>query len=113
MTDIRANERAKIRDTVRSGFSTALKVDEFDDLGNFFALGGDSLGATSVLARIAEETGRSLSVEAFFQNPSVDALTDLIALTDLQSASGQSPSLDDLVDDLSDLDDDALARLLQ
>ena len=99
-----------LREAVRSCFVETLKRDDFDDQSDFFALGGDSLGATNLLTRLAETTGRQLSGDVFFQHPTVESLATVVQKTE---ASGDGDSLDALIDDLSDLDEETLARLLQ
>lgn len=48
-----------------------LDVAEVDRAGNFFAMGGDSLLAVRTLARLARETGTSVSVRDFLASPTV------------------------------------------
>lgn len=44
--------------------------------GDFFALGGDSLGAVRLCLRIAEETGRDPGLGAVFENAAIDRLAE-------------------------------------
>lgn len=50
---------------------------------NFFELGGQSLLATRMLARIQEQLGVTVSMEQFFDAPSLAALTDQIMTAQL------------------------------
>ncbi|HUQ56446.1 amino acid adenylation domain-containing protein [Lentzea sp.] len=49
---------------------------------DFFALGGDSLVATTLVAQIRKATGRSLPVSALFRDTTVAQLADLVRRTD-------------------------------
>jgi aryl carrier-like protein len=45
----------------------------------FLALGGDSIRATQVLARINEKTGESLTLRDLFATPTIAELASLIS----------------------------------
>lgn len=46
---------------------------------NFFHLGGNSLLSIRMLARVKEVFGRDISLSKFFQHPTIEGLTDLVA----------------------------------
>lgn len=46
--------------------------------GDFFALGGDSLGAVRLCLRIAEETGRDPGLGAIFEHSAIDRLAEYL-----------------------------------
>lgn len=49
---------------------------------DFFTLGGDSLSATTVTARIREMSGSGFSLRAFFQHPTIAAIASAIETPD-------------------------------
>jgi acyl transferase domain-containing protein len=65
---------ARIADLVARTLGTA-SVGEGDD---FFALGGDSIAATRLLASIASELGVEIELRAFFAEPTVEHLAALV-----------------------------------
>ena len=66
------------RDRVHAAFQRELKQSDFQDEEDFFNLGGDSIGAMRLLARLAEGQPQQVSVQAFRKRPTVAALTALI-----------------------------------
>jgi amino acid adenylation domain-containing protein len=70
-----------------------LGLDEVGVLDNFFALGGDSLTAVRMAARLAEAWGREVPVTAPFRRPTIRGLRRLLAEEgDATSASVSSAS---------------------
>ncbi|WP_326553333.1 non-ribosomal peptide synthetase [Micromonospora sp. NBC_01813] len=76
---------------------------------NFFALGGHSLTATALIARITSELNAELPLRALFRGPTI---AELARAVDEHAASGASP-IRPLDTGLADLDDDELDDLLQ
>jgi acyl-CoA synthetase (AMP-forming)/AMP-acid ligase II/acyl carrier protein len=76
---------------------------------NFFFLGGDSLKAMRVVARINQSTGQSFPVSAVFRFPTPRSLA---AEVDKAMENGDD-DLDALVDKLSKLPPEEVARLLE
>ncbi|MFT3886248.1 MAG: amino acid adenylation domain-containing protein [Flavobacteriales bacterium] len=68
-----ANER-----TIAGIWSDLLGVDDIGIHDNFFDLGGHSLTGIQVLGRIDEAFGRSLSLKALFQAPTIAELAQLL-----------------------------------
>ncbi len=109
-------------DIVRGIFADVLKCADVSGSDNFFALGGDSLKAVQVINRASAELGVQLSVVDLFQNPSAAALDLFVANSVSAQASAvdadadtQTPGaneLDELLDELEGLDDDAINALL-
>ncbi|HEY5935072.1 MAG TPA: phosphopantetheine-binding protein [Kofleriaceae bacterium] len=58
-----------ILETVTSAFAAALGRTELGRSDNFFAAGGDSIGATMILARIETELGVALRYRDFLEAP--------------------------------------------
>jgi hypothetical protein len=59
-------------------WSNVLKKDLFGVQDNFFMLGGHSLSASQVVARIREELGVPLKLPSIFINPTVEGLSNEI-----------------------------------
>jgi acyl-CoA synthetase (AMP-forming)/AMP-acid ligase II/acyl carrier protein len=76
---------------------------------NFFFLGGDSLKAMRVISRINQATGQHLPVSAVFRFPSPRSLAAELR----QSSDPGDDDLDVLVDELSKLSPEEVARLLE
>jgi amino acid adenylation domain-containing protein len=55
-------------------------ADPSDDSQSFFDLGGDSMGALRLLARVEESTGVRLPVSSFFQQPTIIGLRRMTRL---------------------------------
>ncbi|WP_157103169.1 non-ribosomal peptide synthetase, partial [Nocardia vermiculata] len=59
-------------------FATVLGIDRVGAGDDFFALGGNSLIATRVSARLGERLGRRIPVRALFEHPGVAELADAL-----------------------------------
>ena len=80
----------------RSGVETVSRGDDF------FALGGHSLRATQLVARIERELGIRVQLATVFEQPTLQGL----------AAAVDEARTDALADDLALLDEDELAALL-
>ncbi|MBF6170990.1 non-ribosomal peptide synthetase [Nocardia blacklockiae] len=72
---------------VAAAMAAVVGHDEIAADHDFFALGGNSLSATQLVARIAADSGRHLPVRAVFENPTPAALAAV-----LDGAAGQEDS---------------------
>lgn len=81
-------------------WSDVLNVGPVGPDDDFFALGGDSLAAAEIVARIELETGRALALAALVRAPTVAALADVLddegalgssSLTTLRAGDGGAP----------------------
>lgn len=104
-----------LEETLASIWSHVLGLENVGIEANFFALGGHSLLATQVISRIYHTFGIRLSLQRFFQDPTIPALALLIRQS--QEKSDTSPrdaeSLLQNVDQLSDEEvNDLLLELL-
>lgn len=64
---------------VRLAWVEALGHDRFDDGDFFFAVGGTSLGALKVAARLSSVLGRKVPVRLVFTSQTVSALAEALA----------------------------------
>jgi len=71
--------RDSIESIVAAAWTEALGVDDVGGEDDFFDLGGHSLAATRVIARIAELADVALPLQAVFDNPTVRGLAAVIA----------------------------------
>ncbi|MEL6605585.1 MAG: amino acid adenylation domain-containing protein, partial [Cyanobacteria bacterium J06614_10] len=69
-----------------------LGLDRVGVTDNFFALGGHSLAAMQILARIRTQTGKELSLRTLFSEPTVEALAREIEGKPVESASEETAS---------------------
>ncbi len=63
---------------VRAGFQQELNTEVVDDHQNFFHLGGDSIGAMRLLAKLTKATGKRAAVGDFRQNPTIAGMVALL-----------------------------------
>ena len=85
-----AEPRNDIERAVAGIFAEVLQSDRFGIDDNFFALGGDSLRAAQVTARVFSAFGLELYPTAVFQRPTVAELSGEIAGL-IGSSAGGSP----------------------
>jgi NRPS condensation-like uncharacterized protein len=82
-----ASPRTATEHTLLGIWADVLEADDIGVLDNFFDLGGHSLLAGKVLVRIANAFGTKLSIRAFFEAPTIEALARRVDL-----AHGTQPS---------------------
>ena len=68
-----------ISEKLRNLWIEALEGQIEDENLSFFDNGGDSLGTTILLSRIQEEFDVLISLEEFFDNPTLSELEEIIA----------------------------------
>ncbi|MEV7124020.1 amino acid adenylation domain-containing protein [Kitasatospora griseola] len=76
--------------SVAEVFRAVLVLDEVDVEDDFFLVGGHSLRAMEVASRLSAATGRSVSVRAVFEHPTVASLARWLTES-LSSTTGSSP----------------------
>ncbi|QSE94899.1 amino acid adenylation domain-containing protein [Rhodococcus pseudokoreensis] len=91
--------RNATEEVVAAAFAAGLGLDRVGLDDNYFTLGGTSLTATSVIARIAESSARAVPVQWIFTHPTPEALAHMIvtAPEDSRSDDGADGSLDVLL----------------
>ncbi len=102
--------RNEIERTVARFWCEVLGLREAGVKDRFLESGGDSIGATRLIARLREEFGCQISVLAFFQSPSIASLAEWIEKD--QREANQSRSMDQVLDELESLSDEDAERLL-
>lgn len=78
---------------------------------NFFELGGHSLLATQIASRIREHYDIEIPLRALFESPTIAKLAELITEAMLENVGDEE--LSDLLDQLDDLSEEELRRLLE
>jgi len=91
--------RNATEEVVAAAFAEGLGLDRAGLDDNYFTLGGTSLTATSVIARIAESSPRAVPVQWIFTHPTPEALAHMIATApeDSRAEDAADPSLDVLL----------------
>ncbi len=118
----RVAPRTELEAELAAIWAEVLGVDEVGVHDRFFDLGGHSLLATQMASRVAERLGRTVSLRAFFEAPTVAGLaalweTDAGAAESgagdrIRPASRRGGRLEDLLSDVEELPDDAILDLL-
>ncbi|MCZ0912712.1 amino acid adenylation domain-containing protein, partial [Gordonia amicalis] len=97
---VHVEPRTATERTVAAVFAEVLGMDGADDapgvsaLDSFFDLGGTSLSATRVVARLGAELGVEIGVRVIFDAPTVEALASVIDTGELDSrATGPVPGV--------------------
>jgi Phosphopantetheine attachment site len=65
----------RVQEVIRAAWKAHLRRDDFRDDESFFRLGGDSLLAAKVMARVSRELGSRLRVGLLLRNPTVSGLS--------------------------------------
>ncbi|WP_345025926.1 thioester reductase domain-containing protein, partial [Streptomyces sedi] len=74
--------RTQLEETIATVWAEVLQVEQVGVYDDFFALGGDSLLATKVIARLRDALGgETLSLRVLFSTPTVAAMADHVEAT--------------------------------
>jgi len=87
-----------------------LKVEKVGIHDNFFDLGGDSLGATSVISRVIKEFQFELPLQSLFESPCIADMAAVIAA--YQGRTLDEQGLTTLLDELKSLSDEDAEQFL-
>ena len=68
-----------LTDLVRRTWARVLGHDRFTDDDYYFSVGGNSLGATRIMAALGRELGTRLPVRMLFDHQTVTALVDAVS----------------------------------
>ncbi len=85
--------RTELERALAGLWSELLGVERIRREDDFFALGGHSLMATRLIARIRQKIGIEISLLSLFENPTVSGLARTLAEASSQEANGPEPSL--------------------
>ena len=96
--------------TLAAIWKQVLQVDQVGIHDNFFDLGGHSLQATRVIARIREEFDLEFPLRIFFETPTIAEQS--IYLTTME-ADGEDEDILEMIEELEDLTDEELELLLK
>ena len=89
---------------VAAMWAAVLGLDRVGVHDNFFALGGHSLAATQIMARIRERFGADLSFQTFFRHPTVAEVAG--AIRNLPPRTSDATLLSELLDEIEALSED-------
>ncbi|WP_456424593.1 HAD-IIIC family phosphatase [Rhodocaloribacter sp.] len=89
---------------VAAMWAAVLGLDRVGVHDNFFALGGHSLAATQIMARIRERFGADLSFQTFFRHPTVAEVAG--AIRSLPPRTSDATLLSELLDEIEALSED-------
>jgi acyl carrier protein len=92
-------------------WTEVLGVERVGIYDNFFTLGGDSLRATQVIARIRAVFQIELPLPEFFQKPTVIGLSEMLAEHQVEAESLEP--LNQILADLEDLSEEDVQQLLE
>lgn len=81
-----AEPRTTVEMMIANLWAQALGVDRVGIHDNFFALGGHSLLATLLVSRMRDAFGEDISLETFFERPTVAAMADWMERRRIQQA---------------------------
>ncbi len=98
--------RTPVEEIVAEIFQQTLGVERIGVHDNFFRLGGHSVLATMLVAKVADSFAMDLSLRAFFDAPTVAAMAEAIELYQIQRSDS------DLIAELDDLSDEEVKALL-
>jgi len=77
-TDKTLKPRTDVQKALLTIWKNILKIESVDLTSNFFSLGGDSLKATQILARIKKQFQVKVELKDIFENPTVLMLSEMI-----------------------------------
>lgn len=77
-------------------FSDILRNTKIDKYDNFFKRGGNSLKAAFLLNRIKKEVGFHITLNDFFENPTIDGICDILLKVDESLKKVKEETIDDV-----------------
>lgn len=103
--------RTPTEQTISDVWAEVLQIEQVGILDNFFDLGGHSLQATRVIARLREPLQYDVPLRLFFENPTISDLA--LAITELQASQETDDDILQMIEELEDLTEDEVAALLK
>jgi acyl carrier protein len=102
--------RTPLEEAIVAAFSEVLGINSIGITDNFFDLGGHSILATRVVARLRQALDFEVPIKSLFLAPTAASLAELLAI---EGEDRQREALvDEIVDEISLLSDDELAQLI-
>jgi acyl carrier protein len=78
----------ELTDMIRATWAGVLEHSDFDDDNSFFTVGGHSLLASKVIARLGRRLGRRIPMQLIFDHRSVSALATAVSALLAEDQSG-------------------------
>jgi len=100
-----------VEEIIAEIWAKALNVEKVGIHDNFFALGGHSLMATQIIARVREQFQVDIPLKRIFEAPTIANLALIIAESQAEQTDEQI--LDEMLNEIEDLSEEEVARLLQ
>ena len=102
--------RTSIETTIAGIWTDVLKIDQVGTHDNFFELGGHSLLAARILAKIRNEFEIDLTMQNFFNAPTISGLS--LFITRDQTKETISVGLSKIIDELENMTEEEVEKLL-
>ena len=103
--------RTPTEQTIADVWAEVLQIEKVGILDNFFDLGGHSLQATRVIARLRDPLQYDVPLRLFFENPTIGELA--LAITELQASQETDDDILQMIEELEDLTEEEVAALLK
>ena len=103
--------RTPTEQTIADVWAEVLQLEQVGIQDNFFDLGGHSLQATRVIARLREPLQYDVPLRLFFENPTIAELA--LAITELQASQETDDDILQMIEELEDLTEEEVAALLK
>ncbi len=103
--------RTPTEQTIADVWAEVLQIEKVGILDNFFDLGGHSLQATRVIARLRDPLQFDVPLRLFFENPTISELA--LAITELQASQEADEDILQMIEELEDLSEEEVAALLK
>lgn len=103
--------RTPVEQTISEVWADVLQIEKVGIQDNFFDLGGHSLQATRVIARLREPLQYDVPLRLFFENPTISDLA--LAITELQASQQTDDEILQMIEELEDLTEEEVAALLK
>ncbi len=103
--------RTPTEQTLADVWAEVLQIERVGIMDNFFDLGGHSLQATRVIARLREPLQFDVPLRLFFENPTIADMA--LAITELQASQETDDDILQMIEELEDLTEEEVAALLK
>ncbi len=111
LTQIYVPPENSVQTQLCSIWADVLGIERVGIRDNFFDLGGHSLQASRVIARLRETLQFDVPLRLFFENPTIADLA--LAITELQASQEADDDILQMIEELEDLTEEEVAALLK